>query len=50
LTPIGPAKTAIRSVDDWVREVWVACGNDVSQLGDEVLVVAFSCVPNGSVN
>lgn len=50
LTPIGEPKVAIREVDEWVREIWLADGHDPASLGDQVLLLAFACVPKGSLN
>jgi hypothetical protein len=50
LTVLGEPRVAIRKSDDWVRMVWANTGHEPSELTDNVLVMYFSCVPNGSVN
>ena len=50
LTPIGDPAVAVREVDSWVIETWLGCGNKRDQLQEQVLLMAFPCVPKGSVN
>jgi hypothetical protein len=50
LTPIGEPAIAVRGIDDWVRQVWADDGHDLALLGNQVLLMAFACVPKDSIN